>query len=115
MTARVEPHDARTLLEATRRALVRVSDGLDPSVVLPDTPLAALVFDSLTAANFIATLESDLGVDDLPFERWLAEHSERSDALTIGSLVEWLQSVPDLALRAARRVHDASGGASGNG
>lgn len=92
MTTPIDPH-TRTLLEATRQALARVSEGLDASAVQPETPLAALVFDSLMAVNFIATLEADLGVADLPFERWLAEHSERVDALTIGSLVEWLRSM----------------------
>jgi hypothetical protein len=49
------------------------------------------------AVNFIASLEALLGVSDLPFERWLAEHSERTDALTIGSLLDWLRSLPELA------------------
>lgn len=62
----------------------------------PETPLAALFFDSLMAVNFIATLETTLGVGDLPFERWLEEHSERTDALTIGSLVDWLRSLPEM-------------------
>jgi Phosphopantetheine attachment site len=96
VTARIESHDVRTLLDATRQALAKVSDGLDPAAVLPETPLAALVFDSLMALNFIATLEAVLGVRDLPFERWLAEHSERADALTIGSLIAWLRSLPEI-------------------
>jgi acyl carrier protein len=99
----------RTLLEATRKALATCSEGLDAAAVQPETPLAALLFDSLMALNFIATLEDCLGVKDLPFERWLSEHSERADALTIGSLIEWLSSLPDVASstgvdeRAARR------------
>jgi acyl carrier protein len=113
VTARIESHDARTLLDATRQALAKVSDGLDPAAVLPETPLAALVFDSLMAVNFIATLESVLDVNDLPFERWLAEHSERTDALTIGSLVEWLGSVVEIAPGAPE--HEARGRWSGNG
>lgn len=101
MTARIEPLDARTLLEATRQSLAACSDGLDAAAVQPETPLAALVFDSLTAVKFIATLEFRLGLSDLPFERWLAEHSERTDALTVGSLVEWLRSLPEVAAGAA--------------
>jgi acyl carrier protein len=115
VTTGIESHDAGTLLEATRQALATVSDGLDPSGVLPETPLAALVFDSLMAVNFIASLESVLGVSDLPFERWLAEHSERTDALTIGSLVDWLRTVPEISPGAAGRVPEASGGCSRNG
>lgn len=88
--------DARALLEAARRALATASDGLDASAVELETPLAALVFDSLAALNFISSLEAGLGVRDLPFERWLAEHSERADALTVGSLVDWLHSLPEL-------------------
>ncbi len=88
--------DVPQLLEATRQALATVSDGLDASAVEMDTPLAALVFDSLMAVKFIATLEDQLGVDELPFERWLSEHSERTDAITVGSLVDWLGSLPQL-------------------
>ncbi len=101
MTLRTEPLEARTLLEVARRALTACSDGLDASAVQADTPLAAVIFDSLSAVKFIATLEADLGVSDLPFERWLDEHSERTDALTIGSLVEWLRSFPEIAAGAA--------------
>ncbi len=89
--------DPHTLLEATRRALAASTEGLDASAVAPETPLAALVFDSLMALNFIASLEVALGVRDLPFERWLAEHSERTDTLTIGSLIDWLRSLPEIA------------------
>jgi hypothetical protein len=39
-------------------------------------------------------------VVDLPFERWLEEHSERADALTVGSLVEWLRSFPEVGAAA---------------
>jgi hypothetical protein len=92
MKPRIHPPDAQVLLEATRQALAAVSEGLDASAVQFDTPLAALVFDSLMAVNFIVTLEAMLGAHDLPFEQWLAQHSERTDALTIGSLVEWLRS-----------------------
>ncbi len=94
VTPRIDVSDARSLLEATREALRTCSDGLDTSAVQPDTPLAAVVFDSLMALNFIASLEVRLGVTDLPFEQWLAEHSERTDALTIGSLIVWLRSLP---------------------
>lgn len=96
--------DGGSLLEATRQALTQVSEGLDPSAVQPETPLAALVFDSLMAMHFIATLEAVLGVTDLPFERWLAEHSERIDALTIASLVEWLRAQPDARAAASREA-----------
>jgi acyl carrier protein len=97
MTSRSEPRDARrNLLEATRQALASSASGLDASAVQPETPLAAVIFDSLMAVKFIATLEADLGVSDLPFERWLAEHSESTDALTIGSLIEWLRSLPEI-------------------
>jgi hypothetical protein len=105
-----DPLDARTLLDATRRALAACSDGLDVSGVQPETPLAAVIFDSLTAVNFIAALEADLGVGDLPFERWLAEHSERTDALTIGSLIDWLRSRQELGARAARAPAAGRGG-----
>jgi hypothetical protein len=96
-----EPQGPRALLDVTRRALAACSDGLDTSAVQPETPLAALLFDSLMALNFIATLEALLGARDLPFELWLAEHSERVDALTIGSLIDWLGSLPQLASCAA--------------
>lgn len=96
MTSRTELLDARTLLDAVRRALAACSGGLDVAAVQHDTPLAAVMFDSLMAVKFIATLEADLGVGELPFEQWLAEHSERSDALTLGSLVEWLRSLPEI-------------------
>jgi acyl carrier protein len=107
VTTRIEQLDARTLLEATRQALAKVSEGLDASAVQPETPLAALLFDSLTALNFIATLEAVLGVVDLPFERWLAEHSERVDALTVGSLIEWLRSLPEIGARTAADLRSA--------
>jgi acyl carrier protein len=102
VTARSEPVDALTLLETARRALAACSDGLDTSAVESATPLAAVIFDSLMAVKFIATLEAELGVTDLPFERWLEEHSERTDALTIGSLVEWLRASPQIGAAAAR-------------
>jgi acyl carrier protein len=92
----MESLDTRALLEATRKALVASEDGLDVPAVQLDTPLAALLFDSLMAMKFIATLEADLGVRDLPFEQWLAEHSEKMDALTIGSLIDWLLRLPAL-------------------
>jgi hypothetical protein len=61
------------------------------------------------ALNFIATLEAVLGVSDLPFERWLAEHSESADALTVGSLVDWLRDLPEVAdLAAVTRGSEAS-------
>jgi hypothetical protein len=91
----MHPGDARTLLEAARQALATCSEGLDVSAVQPETPLAALLFDSLMAVKFIAALEANLGLTDVPFEQWLAEHSERSDALTVGSLIEWLGTLPE--------------------
>ncbi len=102
MTTRLQALDP-SILDVTRQALAAVSDGLDTSAVQADTPLAALLFDSLMALNFIATLESALDVVDLPFEQWLAEHSERADALTVGSLVEWLGSLSRLAGAGADR------------
>lgn len=107
MTSRNESLDARTLLEAARRALATCSDGLDVSAVEAETPLAALIFDSLMAVKFIATLEADLGVDGLPFDRWLGEHSERAEALTVGSLVEWLRSFPEVASATSRAPRGA--------
>lgn len=93
MTPPARPLDAPALLDATRRALAACADGLDVSAVELDTPLAALLFDSLMAVNFIAALEANLGLAGVPFEQWLAEHAERSDALTVGSLIEWLRSL----------------------
>ncbi len=104
MTTRIDPFDAPALLAAARRALAAACDGVDASAVEPQTPLAALVFDSLTAVNFAAALEAHLGVDDLPFEQWLQEHSERTEALTVGSLVEWLGALPQLAAGAVARL-----------
>ena len=101
MTTRNEPVDGWHLFDATRRALATVCDGLDVSAVEPETPLAALLFDSLQAVKFIATLEGALGVAELPFERWIAQHSERADALTVGSLVGWLESVAEIHPEAA--------------
>jgi acyl carrier protein len=95
-TATAKHLDPATLLDMTRQALAASWEGLDVSAVQPETPLAALLFDSLMAVSFIATLEAALGVGDLPFERWLSEHSERADVLTIGSLVEWLRSLPEV-------------------
>jgi hypothetical protein len=100
----------------TRQALASAWEGLDVSAVQPETPLAALLFDSLMAMNFIATLEASLGVGDLPFERWLAEHSERTDALTIGSLLEWLGSLPEVRrARCAERGRAPGGRTSERG
>jgi hypothetical protein len=107
VTTRIEPLDPRTLLKATRQALAACSDGLDTSAVQPETPLAAVIFDSLMAVKFIATLEADLGVTDLPFERWLDEHSERTDALTIGSLIEWLRSFSETGAGVAADLRPA--------
>ncbi len=109
MESRKDLPDAGALLETMRRALAACSDGLDVSAVQPETPLAVLFFDSLMAANFIATLEALLRVSDLPFEQWLAEHSERTDSLTVGSLIGWLLSslpanadaAPDVCTREA--------------
>ncbi len=96
MTSSITPPDARDLLHATRQALAASCDGLDVTAVEPGTPLAAVLLDSLTAVKFIATLEAVLGVADLPFEQWLAEYSERTDALTIDTLVQWLRSLPEV-------------------
>ena len=115
MTARIDHPDAQALLQAARHALAACCEGLDPHAVQPETPLAALLFDSLTAVNFIANLEAVLGVVDLPFERWVAEHSERTDALTIGSLIEWLRSVPQLGTAAAEARPATEAHAVGNG
>lgn len=113
MTTKDEPIDGRHLLAATRRALATVCDGLDATAVQPETALAALLFDSLMVVKFIATLESALGVGELPFERWLAQHSERMDALTIGSLIAWLETEAEIGVG----VHGAepSGQPSGDG
>ncbi len=120
MNPRIEHQDARTLLEATRHALAACSEGLDTSAVQPEIPLAAVLFDSLMVLNFIATLEAVLGVSDLPFEQWLAEHSERTDALTIGALIEWLRSLPQVGavtagLRTLKPRDETSGGAPEGG
>lgn len=101
MKSRIEALDGPALLAAIREALATCADGLDVSAVQPDTALAALVFDSLMALNFIASLEAVLGVADLPFEQWLDEHSERTDVLTVGSLIEWLRRLPELRSAAA--------------
>lgn len=95
MTSRTEL-DSQALLDATRRVLVACADGIDVSAVQPETPLAVLLFDSLMAAKFTAALEADLGVSDLPFERWFAEHSERTETLTIGSLIDWLRRLAEM-------------------
>lgn len=101
MTLEPTSPDVPALLEVTRRALAACADGLDVSAVELDTPLAALFFDSLAAVKFIAALEADLGVGELPFEQWLAVHSERTDVLTVGSLIEWLRAIPEVAAAAA--------------
>lgn len=88
--------DPQAVLAATVRALAASAEGVDSSAIRPDTPLAALMFDSLNALKFISTLETFLGVRDLPFEQWLAEHSERAEALTVGTLVDWLRSLPEI-------------------
>jgi acyl carrier protein len=111
----MQPLDARTLLEVTRRALATCSDGLDTAAVQPETALAALVFDSLMALNFIAALEADLGVRDLPFEQWFGEHSERIEALTIGSLIDWLRCLPQVSTAAAGLPAGTAGGAPEDG
>lgn len=101
MTAAATP-TAASLLDATRRALAACTEGLDVSAVERDTPLGALIFDSLMATSFIAHLETILGVRDLPFEQWLLSHSERVDALDVGLLVDWLGSLPQLHARTDR-------------
>jgi hypothetical protein len=113
--ARTEPLDAESLLEVARQALAACSDGVDASAVQPETPLAAVVFDSLMAVKFIATLESVLAVEDLPFERWLAEHSESAEGLTIGSLIEWLRSIPEMSAGTDPGGRAAPAGRAGNG
>ena len=91
------------VIEAVRKALAAASPRLDVAAVALDTPLATLFFDSLTAVTFIARLEEQLGVCDLPFERWLREHSECTDLLTVASLVSWLASIPGVVGRAPAR------------
>jgi len=113
VTTRIEPLDPRTLLKATRQALAACSDGLDTSAVQPETPLAAVIFDSLMAVKFIAALEANLGLTDVPFEQWLAEHSERSDALTVGSLIEWLGTLPEARAVLDRTTDAKIGSAEG--
>lgn len=95
--------DTANLLAATREALAACSPDLDIAAVQLDTPLAALFFDSLMAVSFIARLEGLLGVTDLPFEQWLREFSERTDFLTVGGLVAWLASLPQVQAATARR------------
>jgi acyl carrier protein len=89
------------LLDHVRQALAACAPGLDVSAVRSDTPLGALFFDSLMAVSFIARLEAMLSVSELPFESWLREHSERTDFLTVGGLVDWLSSLDPV--RAAAR------------
>jgi hypothetical protein len=113
VTSRSQATDARTLLDAARQALATCSDGLDVSAVQHETPLAALLFDSLMAVKFIAALEANLGLTDVPFEQWLAEHSERSDALTVGSLIEWLGTLPEARAVLDRTTDAKIGSAEG--
>ncbi len=113
----VEPMSAsERLLQAIKRALEGACPTLETGAVGVETPLAALFFDSLTAVTFIARLEEQLGVRDLPFEGWLREHSEATDLLTIGSLVTWLGGVPALQGRGASRRAGATSapGRAGN-
>lgn len=91
------------LLDAIRAALASTLEGLDAVAVERDTPLGAVIFDSLTATTFLATLEGILGVQDLPFEAWLLRHSERVEGLTVGLLADWLAALPAL------RPGDAAG------
>jgi hypothetical protein len=109
VTTRIDPLDTQALLETTRQAIAASTEGIDVSAVRSDTPLAAVLFDSLMALRFIATLEAELGLSDLPFEQWLAEHSERADALTIGSLVEWLVQLPQVRLAGAAEGRGGAG------
>lgn len=95
------------LLDAIRAALASSLEGLDVSAVERDTPLGALIFDSLMATTFVATLEAILGVQDLPFEAWLLSHSERVDALTVGLLADWIAALPAAVQR--------GGGGTGGG
>jgi hypothetical protein len=84
------------LLSTVRQAIAASSPGLDAAELCEDTPLAALFFDSMLAVTFVATLECSLQSSSaLPFEEWLREHAERTDALTVGALVDWLHSLPD--------------------
>ncbi len=96
MTAPGEPGSPPALLDAIREALASSVEGLDVSAVGRDTPLGALIFDSLMANTFIAHLEAILDVPELPFEGWLLAHSERVDALTVGLLADWLASLPEV-------------------
>ena len=100
MTSRGGQGTPGALLDAIREALASSVEGLDVSAVGRETPLGALIFDSLMANTFIAHLEGILDVTDLPFERWLLSHSERVDALTVGFLVDWLAALPELRGRA---------------
>jgi hypothetical protein len=83
------------LLEAVRKALAATSPSIDVAAVELQTPLAALFFDSIRALAFISRLEADLGLGELPFEEWLQSHAERTDHLTIGALIDWLESLAD--------------------
>ncbi len=99
MTPAFEGRSPAALLDAIREALASSLEGLDASAVGRDTPLGALIFDSLMATSFVATLEVILGVQDLPFEAWLLAHSERVEALTVGLLADWLAALPAVGRR----------------
>ena len=81
------------LLDAVRKAIVATSPSVDAAAVEASTPLAALFFDSIRALTFISRLEDDLDLGELPFEDWLQSHAERTNHLTIGALIEWLESL----------------------
>ena len=100
MTAPSDPRTSAALIDAIREALASAIEGLDVSAVGRDTPLGALIFDSLMANTFVAHLEVLLQIGELPFEAWLLAHSERADALTVGLLADWLASLPEVRGRA---------------
>jgi len=97
----IDPGDDPTglrerLLDTVRGCLATVSPGLDTAAVQAETALGALFFDSFMVVKFMATLEPALGARDLPFEEWIREHSERTDRLTVGALIDWLAERPEL-------------------
>lgn len=84
--------DQSTMLEAVRQAIKATSPNIDVANVKPETPLAVLFFDSIRAVAFIARLEEDLKLGELPFENWLQSYAERTEELTIGALIDWVIS-----------------------
>ena len=84
--------DQNTMLEAVRQAIKATSPNIDVANVQLETPLAVLFFDSIRAVAFIARLEEDLKLGELPFENWLQSYAERTEELTIGALIDWVIS-----------------------